>query len=323
MTTPFPLIVGSGRSGTTLLRNMLDAHSTLAVAHEAHFLGPMARARHKYVRSGSLDVDVFVDDLYANPNFRRQGLEEAAVRAALEEASPGDFAAAARVVLATYAAARGKSRFGDKTPGYVKHIAILADLFPEASFIHIIRDGRDVALAYLDREEWGPATVGEAALYWRGRVESGRESGRLIGEARYLEVRYEDLVDDPEATLRGICDFLELEYEPGMLTFYEQGSDFARSTATPEAFGGLSVPVTKGMRDWRIQMNSDDQLLFDVISGDLLEELGYERTAGPARLKTRWRAILARASWTGRRVQARLMGKRQPRGRAVSATGPT
>jgi hypothetical protein len=308
MTTPFPLIVGSGRSGTTLLRNILDAHPDLAVAHEAHFLAPLARHRRAYGKAGGFDGEAFVTDLYLDPNFRRLGLGEVEARSALRSAFPADYAAAARAILAAYAASRGKSRFGDKTPGYVKHMALLADIFPEARFIHIIRDGRDVALAYLDRSEWGPTTVGEAALYWRSRVEKGREAGRLLGPRRYREILYEDLVDDPEGTVRDLCDFIELEYHPGMLAYHERGRDFVTSTATPEAFTGLTLPVTKGLRDWRSQMSPEDQWLFDVLAGNLLDTLGYERSSGSVSISTRVEAGLTRVSWLGRRVRAHTPG---------------
>ena len=304
---PFPLIVGCGRSGTTLLRNILDTHSKLAVAHEAHFLAPMARDREKYVTAGSLDIDAFLTDLFADPNFRRQGLDEADLRRALESENPADFSAAVRVVYAGYARAHGgKPYYGDKTPGYVKHIPLLARLFPEASFIHIIRDGRDVALAYIERDEWGPRTVSEAALYWDGRVREGRMAGERLGASRYLEIKYEDLVEHPEEVLVRICDFLGLEFEPGMLSFHEKGDRFAATTATPEAFTKLALPVTRGLRDWRAQMDRADVALFEALAGDLIGELGYQPSDVALTGSTRARALGARVAWMTRRARTKL-----------------
>lgn len=304
---PFPLIVGCGRSGTTLLRNILDTHSKLAVAHEAHFLGPMARDREKYEAGDSFNIDAFLTDLYADPNFRRQGLDEADLRRELESEKPADFSAAVRVVYACYARAFGdKPFYGDKTPGYVKHIPLLARLFPESSFIHIVRDGRDVALAYIERDEWGPKTVAEAALYWDGRVREGRIAGERLGSSRYLEIKYEDLVEHPEEVLVHICEFLGLEFEPGMLSFHEKGDRFAATTATPEAFTKLALPVTKGLRDWRAQMDPADVALFEALAGDLIEELGYPPSDVELTASTRARSLSARAAWMTRRAKSKL-----------------
>ncbi len=178
--SPFAFFVGSGRSGTTLYRNIFDSHSELAMTHEAHFVVPIVRNRRRYEGDG-FDVARFVDDLYRNPNFRRQGLDRVDVEAALAAAPPEDTAAAVRTVFSTYAARHGKRRYGDKTPGYVTGIGLLADVFPESRFVHIIHDGRDVALGYLDRDEWGPSTLADAAFYWASRVRRGQASGRQLG----------------------------------------------------------------------------------------------------------------------------------------------
>jgi len=307
MTAPvFPMFVGSGRSGTTLFRNIFDSHPDLAMTHEAHFVLPMALRKRRYERHGGLDVERFVTDLYANSNFVRQGLDEAAVRAGLAATAPATFADAVRTVFAAYATAHGKPCYGDKTPGYVTHLGLLGVLFPEARFVHIIRDGRDVAMAYLDRSEWGPSTMADAALYWRSRVSRGRATGRQLGAARYREVRYEDLVDDPEAVTRSLCRFLDLGFEPAMLEFHQRGRDFAAATPHPDAFRGLAQPVTKGMRNWRTQMAPDDVALVETIAGDLLADLGYEVTGAGEGFGGRIAVMGAEVAWTGKRLTSRL-----------------
>jgi hypothetical protein len=303
--SPFVFFVGSGRSGTTLYRNIFDSHSELAMTHEAHFVAPMVRNRRTYEGDG-FAVAKFVDDLYRNPNFRRQGLERADVEAALAEAPPEDTAAAVRTVFATYAARHGKRRYGDKTPGYVTGIGLLAEAFPESRFVHIIRDGRDVALGYLDRDEWGPSTLADAAFYWASRVRRGQASGRELGPTRYTESRYEDLVADPEEVTRRLCGFLDLEYQDEMMRYHERGAAFIAATRDPQAFGGLARPVTKGMRDWRTEMEPDDVLRFEAIAGDLLAELGYELTGVPTPPSVKLEVARARLGWERQRLAARL-----------------
>lgn len=306
MNEVFPIFVGSGRSGTTLFRNIFDSHPELAMTHEAHFVLPMALERRRLETSSGVDAERFVARLYANSNFVRQGLPEPAVRAALNAAAPATFADAVRAVFATYAAQRGKRLYGDKTPGYVTHLRLLGGLFPEARFVHIIRDGRDVAMAYLDRDEWGPSTMADAALYWKSRVGRGREAGRQLGPARYHEVRYEDMVDVPETVTRELCTFLGLDFHPEMLEFHRRGEEFAAATPHPEAFRGLAQPITKGMRDWRTQMAPDDVALVEAIAGDLLSDLGYDVTGTAGRRRLRAKALAAGGAWQVKRVAARL-----------------
>lgn len=300
-----PFFVGSGRSGTTLFRNIFDAHPELAMTHEAHFVAAMAQHQGRYENNG-FDRGAFVDDLYRNTNFVRQGLDRGDVERRLADDQVGSFADAVRSVFGLYADERGKTLFGDKTPGYVNHIDLLSSVFPEARFVHVIRDGRDVALGYLDRDEWGPSTVGHAALYWRSRVSRGQESGHRLGPERYLEARYEDLVDDPEATVRRVCDFLGLDFHDSMLRFHESGAEFIASSNTPDAFGGLAKPITKGMRDWRTQMLPQDIALFEAVAGELLGSLGYQRTTDAPAPGVRVRAALAAGGWQAKRLEAAL-----------------
>ena len=303
----FPIFVGSGRSGTTLFRNVFDAHSQLAMSHEAHFIAPLAHKRHEYESGSGFDVDKLVADLYADSNFVRQGLDEAAVRDTLVHADPSTYAEAVRAVYTLFAKTHGKALYGDKTPGYVIQLDVLGEVFPEAKFVHIIRDGRDVALAYLDRDEWGPSTVADAAHYWRSRVARGRTAGVKLGSERYREVRYEDMVEDPEGTTRTLCEFLGIPFEDEMLEFHRKGDDFAAATPHPDAFKNLAKPITKGMRDWRRQMSAEDVALFEAIAGDLLATTGYEVTGAPVPATLRLRVAWAAVVWQLKRAWAQVL----------------
>ncbi len=308
----FPMFVGCGRSGTTLFRNVFDSHPEVAITHEAHFVAPMAAKRDRYDGSGGFDSELFVHDLYNDSNFRRQGIDEVDLRAALDSADPRNFAEAVRVVFARFASAQGKRLYGDKTPGSVNHIELIGGIFPETKFVHIIRDGRAVALSYLERPEWGPKNMSQAAQHWKSRVKRGRKGGDAVGASRYREVRYEDMVDDPAAVTSEICDFLGLEYHPEMLSYHQKGESFISSTKDPEAFKNLVKPVTKGIRDWKEQIDADDMVLFESIAGDLLADLGYEVTATPE-AQDKIHAAMSAVRWQGKRVQAYLARLVAPR----------
>lgn len=264
---PFLFVVGCERSGTTLLRAMLDCHSRLAVPPESYFLIPLMK--QPYSR------DTFLRLLAGHRRFIRWDLPIEEVAEALDDADARDLPAAVRVLYRTYAASQGKTRWGDKSPGYVRHIRALAGLLPEAHFVHIIRDGRDVALSWLEAS-FGPETIEEAAERWRKDVMGGRRAGRNHAEGRYMEVRYERLVAHPKKVLRRICAFAGLAFEEAMLDYPRRAEDVIVATLAPESHQRLHRPPTPGLRDWRTEMDPADARIFQEVSGGLLARLGYD-----------------------------------------------
>jgi hypothetical protein len=209
-------------------------------------------------------------------------------------------------IYESYADARGKTRYGDKTPSYMQELDLLERVFPEAQYVHIVRDGRDTALSFMEmrrRPRFNlarPRGLATFASQWRLEVEGARELGRRIPE-RYHELRYEDLVREPQAELERLSDFLGLEFEPAMLSYHE-GID----ASTLQDHPLLGKPPTAGTRRWQEQMSAADVQVFEAIAGDTLSELGYERAyphpTGRARaygaaVDASYRALLA--SWKG------------------------
>lgn len=297
MTAPqcFPFIVGRGRSGTTLLRAMFDSHSEMAIPRESHFVLNMGMERQRYQRTDKFDLDLFLRDLLQHFGFVRWQLPAEVVTAAFRASPPASFPEAIRRVFASYAGFHGKSRYGDKTPGYVMSMRLLADLFPESRFIHVIRDGRDVALSYMEGG-WGPRTLAGNAVYWRRFVRRGRKEGARLGAARYCEVRYESLLDDPEEELRRLSRFVDLEFNEAMLQYFERSRALLVTPRLLKTHGALQLPPTKGLRDWRQEMPKEDVTLFEALAGNLLSELGYERTTPSVPARTR---LLAGQQWVG------------------------
>lgn len=273
---PFPFFVGCGRSGTTLVRSMFDSHPEMAVVYESFFVSRLLRRRRRYESSGGFRLGRFTADLTGHFAFRKLGLSADEVAQLLVEAIPATTADALRVVYAAHATRQGKSRYGDKTPLYVNVLPVLAGALPEARFVHIVRDGRNVALAYL-QAPWGPSSVVEACVYWKHNVERGRRAGRRLGPGRYREVSYERLTEDPEAVLGELCPFVGLEFDPAMLAYFERPEEVMATIRNRHHHQGLSQPVTTGVRDWRSQMAPGDVATFESLAGPLLEQMGYER----------------------------------------------
>ncbi|HWC13733.1 MAG TPA: sulfotransferase [Actinomycetota bacterium] len=269
---PF-FIVGSARSGTTLLRLILNAHPKVAVPPESRFVIELYRGSQR------IEIDPFLSALASHKRFQTWDLPIAVVteelRSMAGDATEVAYPEAITAAFRAYARVNGKSRWGDKTPRYVEHLELLARLFPTARFIHLIRDGRNVALSYAN-VPFGPKTIGKAAALWAKRVCAGYQVGRSVLADRYLEVLYEDLVEDAEGETRDICAFIGVEFDPGMLDYTERarGSVLQRASAyNPH----VTEKPTANVRSWQDSMPPDQVEVFEAVAGDTLSLIGYER----------------------------------------------
>ena len=291
---PVPFIVGVGRSGTTMLRLMLDAHPELTIPPETHFVPDLIDS----IQSGAKPekaVEVMTavrqwGDLHIDPD---EVLER---WRGLDDFGPGP---ALRSFYGIYTERQGKPRWGDKTPIYVKNMLRIESVLPEARFIHVIRDGRDVALSRWKRTlgDKEPAPASQVAEGWERRIRRAQRQGAKLDH--YLELRYEDLVTDTEPNLRRIAEFLELEWDPAMLTYYEHAADRMSEMARdlPATDGKPTRPGAERMEAhamtqkppdpsamyrWKEKMSPEDIAAFDAAAGELLAELGYEVGTVPA-----------------------------------------
>jgi hypothetical protein len=291
---------------------ILDRSPGIAIPDESFFIPLLAR-RHR----GKVDPERFLDDLARLPVLVDWGV------------SPGDVAPRLRpgigvgqaiaAIFEAYAEKEGKPRWGDKTPMYMRHLPLLERLFPEAQYVHLVRDGRDAAVSFLRMPEgtftrtWAhPESAGEFAALWRVEVEGARELGRRVGPERYREARYEQLVAEPEEIVREICTFAEIPFEPAMLE-YPGAVDVSRK---PHQQRLLQRP-TIGVRDWRSELREEDARAFEAVAGDLLADLGYEllgEPRPPARMPLVWyRARLAAWNAAAAAVQRSRLWRRRHR----------
>ncbi|MFL6229427.1 MAG: sulfotransferase family protein [Pyrinomonadaceae bacterium] len=281
---PAPFIVGVPRSGTTLLRLMCDAHPELSIPPEMGFI-PAAEG----LRRGRGLRQAFFEVVTSMPSWEDANIPRAQFEQALREIEPFTVSEGVRTFYRNYASRFGKLRWGDKTPSYCLQMDKIERVLPEARFIHIIRDGRDVALSL--RGLWfSPGDrIGQLAHHWR----SGVTTARRLGQRRrhYMEVRYEELIADAPAVLRKVCDFIELTYDPRMESYYETSpARLDEVKSMYRADGTLVItkeerlynqrfttqpPQAKRVFRWRKEMDAETQSRFADVAGALLEELGY------------------------------------------------
>jgi len=282
---PFPFVVGMNRSGTTLLRMMLDAHPELTIPPETHFVPDTIKAA-KAEGATPQSVLTAMKEHREWGDFEISDEEMLARFEALPKLRPGP---AVRSFYEIYAERQGKPRYGEKTPTYVQKMKLIQRAMPEARFCHVIRDGRDVALSVLDRTV-RDLTAGDVAKRWHKKITKAREDSPQINH--YMEIRYEDLILDTEPVLRKVCDFFELDWQDELLTYHERSADRLQEMARALPGGGkskeLSVerrmkthemttkpPSADRVQRWRKQMTEEQRVEFEKVAGDLLAELGY------------------------------------------------
>lgn len=272
-------VVGCSRSGTTLLYDMLLSSGRFAVYHAESdvfsLLGPAfgdlrkASNRHK-----------LVETWLKSDHFRRSGLDEEQTKAALERdcRSPGDFLC---IIMQSIAAQQHVERWADNTPTHLLYIDEIKKAFPSARFIHILRDGRDVALSlsrmgWVDTLPWDRKHVlTVCAVYWRWMVRKGRKYGRRAG-ADYLEIRYEDLIQHPRETLDRVGAFIDEELNFSRINEKAVGTVSRPNSSFPDATCRDSFrPVGR----W-LDMKSEDATRSNAVLATLLRDLGYETENG-------------------------------------------
>ncbi len=261
MTKPPIFIGGAGRSGTTLLRVMLDSHAGIACGPELKVLPVILRQW------------VDMRTAYA------QTLGHWRVDAAATDKLYRDLVSG---LLAPYRESAGKSRVAEKTPGNVLFFRQLHALFPDSPLIHVIRDGRDVVASLLNMDWLDPSTgqappythdARRAAEYWVENVRGGRAALDMPGlSGRYFEVRYENLVRDPETTLRGLLEHCGEPWDPAVLAFNSRPHDLADESSAD----AVQEPLTEAaIGRWQEDLKPGQQALVQSVAGDLLGELGY------------------------------------------------
>jgi Sulfotransferase family len=279
---PCLFIVGCARSGTTLLGRIVDAHPEIGVAPSIHWIAGHLRRRGVRAPDDLVTAEL-VRGLADDRRLARFGIEPEELEALVPVGGRVEYRRFLAAFLELYARKRDKPRVGNKTASFVRRIRALHDAWPEARFIHLIRDGRDVCLSALSWRSaerslgryptWNEDPVSTVAFWWDRKVRAGREAGDRLEPGLYREVRYEALVGEPARECVALCGFLGVPFDEAMVRF-EQGA----TSGDAELDGAHPwLPITAGLRDWRTQMPDEDVERFEALAGDLLEELGYPR----------------------------------------------
>ncbi len=285
------IVVGCPRSGTTMLQLMLHAHARIAIPPENRFVLPAYQRRRSF---GDLELAgnrrSLARWIVSHAKFSDLGLDKDQV---IEDivAAPGTLGSALGTVFRAYAARFGKPRWGDKRPAYVRNIDIVLRLFPDAQIINIVRDGRD-CVASLKEMPWRRTGFFEHVASWSRAIDEANRAARRLDASSFHQLRYEDLVADPEPQLRALCAFLGEDYDPAM--------------AQPSAIASVAVPkyktwharthsavTTERVSSWRGRLTAQEVALCEAAFGDRLLSCGYELSGAPGP----GAAVRARYAW--------------------------
>lgn len=271
---PMPFIVGQGRSGTTLLRLMLDAHPDLAIPPETCFI-PKAVRSCLWTKNPK---KAFFNTLTSHPRWEYQSIEDLLYERIMA-LRPFTVSEGLRCFYRLYAEQHNKPRWGDKTPFYWARMSLISRAFPEARFIYLIRDGRAVSLSRR-KAQFPSSAIEETARLWTWSIKEARQQSN--GLKHYMEVRYEDLVLETEATLRKICAFIDLPWDPAMLNYHltakQRMAEKNKQPSTMTSIHALTSlqPQPNRVGSWKTEMSNADRVCFERIAGKTLRELGYE-----------------------------------------------
>lgn len=287
--SPF-FIIGAGRSGTTLLRLILAGHSRLHIPPETWFILPLVKNLPLTDRLDSTQVTRALDIMIGDYRWPDMGLPADELRGRAMTLHNPKLVDIINLVYQWHLEASGKRHFGDKTPIYYEIVPQLITLYPDAKFIHLIRDGRDVAISWID-VGW-ERYYERAKFEWIPAMQYRREHLKSAYAERILEVKYEDLITNLEATVRRICDFLDESYEPEMLNWQHL------TEMVPERerhiHGKLNQPVSNdAIGVWRKKLTTAECFAMEACLHNDLQQLGYELKFSAAG----WRPVLDAAGW--------------------------
>jgi len=263
-------IVGMPRSGTKLMRALLNQHPQINLTlAESHFIPYfLKRFGNPPPFRGREDLEPFVRELLKTPFFstmRKAGytLDEPTFLQSVDYTRWSPIFEHVFRHFGSKGATSG-TIWGDKTPGYINHVPLLKALFPEAKFLHMIRDPRDYCLSV--RKSFAKS-IYRAAYRWRQGVENAHRCGARLGQD-YKEVRYELLLENPVSTMRDVASFLGVSYDARMVNL----------ASAPEDLGdakGHSKILTKNKGKYRTQLSSQEIKRIEELVGDVAKSAGY------------------------------------------------
>lgn len=279
-------IIGCPRSGTTLLASILNRHSQIASGTETHFFDFVSRRNYNWKEFTLTSFTQLLAESRIQDFIQAAGISKEKLIKNYKQDPQSKYQSKLEIdqfykkevfdlLINSFLDSRSKARLCENTPQHLSHIEEILTLYPQAKFIHLIRDGRDT-IRSLMQMPWRPNGLLNNARFWVQNLKEVSRTINKLGTNSILEIRYEELVLKPEESLKLICDFLEEEYEPGLL---DNSKDQAAIYSNWESSWKQKTRTqlnTDSINSWQTELDQDSQALLNWYLKDILTGLGYE-----------------------------------------------
>jgi hypothetical protein len=291
-------IIGSERSGTTLVLAILACHPRIAVPEVTWYYPRFRPYLHTYGDLGIIEnFNALAHEMayglrvpfwrLPDANPATFGNEIAARAAEIDQSYAGVFVA----MFERYAKHLNKPRWGEKTPGNMFYIDRILEDFPNAQFVYIYRDCRDASAEFID-SQFGPTNAYTAAEMWRDGQQAVKPFRETLGADQWFNIKYEEFVRDPVDHLKNMCAFLGEDYDDALMEFHT--TPVAQRRGKTKDNWALAHPITdRHVGIYKNQLSIDQQRIMAWVAGDLMRELGYDNLAEPLELSDEQVALAA------------------------------
>ena len=280
-------IIGNPRSGTSLLRLMINAHPIISIPPECGFIIWLKEKYNNLPSNLFLGrIDEFLEDLFKSKKFETWNLDTKQLKNYILEQKFDTYSNLVSIIYKYYGLSKNKkvAIWGDKNNYYLNHIVELKQLFPDSFFIHIIRDGRDVACSYKKLSETKctskyapnlPTETSKIADEWKTNITNINNQFVEFNYEHVIEIRYEDLVLEPKETLVKLCTFIGVNFCDSMLNYYNKTNDHEPAEFLQWKEKTLMPPTTSEVGKYTAFMSDDEITIFNEIAYDVLAKYNY------------------------------------------------
>jgi hypothetical protein len=270
-------VVGSARSGTSLLYAILQASGAFAIYPAETLLLRTCADRYGSLAKKA-NFRAFINDWIISKQFARSGLDKDHFLYEISHQGITNYFDFLDSFMTLIADNQRKNRWAENTPNHVLELDVIADYFPNSKIIHVIRDGRAVAssLAHLGWTSFNHPKykLMSAGLHWQTQVLTGRRLGRKLAD-RYMEVHYEHLVEQPEIILQDLSTFVGTSISMDMLAANPHGALRKSNTVYVDKENNDKLFSQKALTKWKSILSDDEQKMLHSVIGDTLQTFGY------------------------------------------------
>ena len=282
-------VLGNPRSGTTMFRLMLTSHKNIMIPPECGFVVWLfPKFKHWHNNGDQSICRSFIQEVLKSRKFETWQLTPEQLTAYISDRQPVSYTDAVSAVYEAYGTLKKRtfSRWGDKNNWYIDHITTLIEMFPRAYYVHIVRDGRNVACSYMRLSQRKldskyapqlPAAIETIAAEWRDNVNKILTPFKRNKKTRFYEIRFEDIVLNTQQSLTKLCQWLDEEYDPAMIEFYHHNDS---QSLEPKEFLQWKAKTLKPVMAtevdrYRRELSPPDLGCFETIAGAELERYHY------------------------------------------------